>query len=223
MRLPRWLRSTPRWTPPPSGCGRFGWATHGRLSAARSSTLLRRWAETHPDVPLQLKRVDDRLAGLGEGLVDVALLRHQPDLTGLDSVWVRAEARVAALPATHPLVQQATLTLSDLSSETLALNVVSGTTSLDLWALQDRPTRTVRTSNTDDWLAVIAAEEAVGITTTATAELQPFPGVTYRPISDAPPLHVWLAWPTTLAHPFAAALVDLVQQLTNNHQSTTNA
>jgi uncharacterized membrane protein YkvA (DUF1232 family) len=39
-----------------------------------------------------------------------------------------------------------------------------------------------------------SAGQAVGLTSEATANQNPRPGVAYRPVRDAPPLPVWLAW-----------------------------
>ena len=41
---------------------------------------------------------------------------------------------------------------------------------------------------------LIAAGQAVGLTSEATASLNPRPGVAYRAVQDAPPIPVWLAW-----------------------------
>ena len=53
-------------------------------------------------------------------------------------------------------------------------------------------TRTVR--GIEDWLTVIAAGPGVGMSSEATAAQHRRPGVVYRPVRDAPPVSVWLAW-----------------------------
>ena len=50
------------------------------------------------------------------------------------------------------------------------------------------------THSVDEWLTLIAAGQAVGMTSEATASLNPRPGVAYRAVVDAPPIAVWLAW-----------------------------
>ena len=50
------------------------------------------------------------------------------------------------------------------------------------------------TRGVDEWLTLIAAGQAVGMTSEATASLNPRPGVAYRAVVDAPPIPVWLAW-----------------------------
>lgn len=179
----------------------------------RTTLVLQRWQETHPEIPLQLKRIDEQMAGLSRGRVDVAVLRHAVRRPGIQTVFLRQEARVVALAAGHPLAGRADLALTDLTDATIALNTVSGSTTLDLWPAAARPERTLRAGNTEDWLAVIAADDAVGVTSYVTADLQTFPGVVYRPLIDAAPIDVHLAWPTTPAHPATADLVDLIQQV----------
>lgn len=179
----------------------------------RTTQVLQRWQETHPEIPLQLKRIDEQMAGLTRGRVDVAVLRHAVRRPGIQTVFLRQEARVVALAAGHPLAGRADLALTDLTDATIALNTVSGSTTLDLWPSAARPERTLRAGNTEDWLAVIAADDAVGVTSYVTADLQTFPGVVYRPLIDAAPIDVHLAWPTTPAHPATADLVDLILQV----------
>ncbi|MCX3060847.1 LysR family transcriptional regulator [Streptomyces beihaiensis] len=185
------------------------WSAAGEYTTA----LLRRWRRAHPDVPLELLRIDDRTAGLTRGAVDVALLRGPVDTPGLVTELLHREARVAALPADTPLARRPALTLADLSGQVIALNTVSGTTTLDLWPPATRPTATLTVANTDDWLAAIAAGQAVGITSTATSGLHPHPGVTYLPLTDAPDLPVLLARRRGPGHPSAPALIALAHEV----------
>ncbi len=179
----------------------------------RTTLVLRRWQETYPEIPLQLKRIDEEMAGLTRGRVDVAVLRHAVRRPGIQTVFLRQEARVVTLAAGHPLAGRTDLALTDLADATIALNTVSGSTTLDLWPAAARPERTLSAANTEDWLAVIAADDAVGVTSCVTADLQTFPGVVYRPLIDAAPIDVHLAWPSTPVHPATADLVDLIQQV----------
>ena len=93
------------------------------------------------------------------------------------------EPRLAAVPAGTPLAARARLTLGDLAGHPVVLNTVSGTTTIDLWPASIRPEATIEVANTDDWLAAIAAGKAVGVTTTATASVHPYPGIAYRPLA----------------------------------------
>ncbi|MFH9723052.1 LysR family transcriptional regulator [Streptomyces sp. NPDC017254] len=178
-----------------------------------TTPLLRRWQREHPETPLELLRIDDRTAGLTRGEVDAALLRGPVDAPGLATEELATEGRVAAVPADGPLAERSRLTLDDLAGGTVVLNTVSGTTTLTLWPAAARPAATVTVANTDDWLTAIAAGRGVGVSSASTAALHPHPGVAYRPLPDAPPLPVVLAWRDAFPHPATAALVAMAREI----------
>ncbi|WP_077193250.1 LysR family transcriptional regulator [Streptomyces lydicus] len=184
-------------------------------SAAGTDTtaLLRRWHEEHPDTPLELLRIDDRTAGLARGDVDAALLRGEVRTPGLLTEQLTTEPRVAGLPADDPLAQRAALSLAELADRTIALNIVSGTTTLDLWPPHARPSATLTIGNTDDWLAAITGGRAVGVTTSATAEMHPHPSMAYVPLTDAAPVPVVLAWRDAPGHPRIPDLIALAREV----------
>ncbi|MER5885146.1 LysR family transcriptional regulator [Streptomyces sp. NPDC001941] len=176
-----------------------------------TTPLLRRWQREHPGTPLELLRVDDRTAGLLRGEVDAALLRGPVDAPGLVTEELLVERRVAAVAADGPLARRATLTLADLAAEPVVLNTVSGTTTVELWPEGGRPSATLTVGNTDDWLAAIAAGRGVGVSAASTAGMHPYPGVEFRPLTDAPPLRVTLAWRDGDTHPAVGALLEVAR------------
>ncbi|MFD7322035.1 LysR family transcriptional regulator [Streptomyces sp. NPDC059875] len=178
-----------------------------------TTPLLRRWQREHPETPLELLRIDDRTAGLVRGEVDAALLRGPVEAPGLATEELATERRVAAVPTDGELASRTSLTLADLADGTVVLNTVSGTTTLDLWPLSHRPATTLTVANTDDWLTAIAAGRGVGVSSASTAAMHPHPGVAYRPLPDAPPIHVLLAWRDTSPHPATALLVALAREI----------
>ncbi|MFF7181955.1 LysR substrate-binding domain-containing protein [Streptomyces sp. NPDC008121] len=186
------------------------WAAFGPYT----TPLLRRWQHEHPETPLELLRVDDRTAGLVRGEVDAALLRGPVDAPGLATEELITETRIAALPADSPLADRTTVLLADLATETVVLNTVSGTTTLDLWPASPRPAGTLTVANTDDWLTAIAAGRGVGVSAASTADMHPHPGVAYRPLTDAPAVHTVLAWRDAAPHPATGALVALAREIT---------
>ncbi|MEU9114474.1 LysR family transcriptional regulator [Streptomyces sp. NPDC048483] len=191
------------------------WSAAGTYTPA----LLRRWHEEHPDTPLELLRIDDRTAGLARGDVDAALLRGEVRTPGLLTEQLATEPRVAGLPADDPLAQHPTLSLTDLAERTLALNTVSGTTTLDLWPATARPSTTITIGNTDDWIAAITGGRAVGVTTSATAGMHPHPAMAYIPITDAPPVPVVLAWRDGPGHPLVPDLIRLAREVMGERHS----
>jgi DNA-binding transcriptional LysR family regulator len=188
----------------------YSWAALGRDTAP----LLRSWRERHPDDdPVEVHRVEDRTAGLARGLVDLAVLRGEPgdprlraDLRDarLQADAVGTEPRLAVLPDTHRLARRRRLTLADLADEPIA-RTPYGTTTVDLWPADHRPRDLVEVGNVDEWLTVIATGAAVGVTPAATRNVHAYPGVRYIPLTDAPPVTVYLAWPACPSHPRTAA------------------
>ncbi|MER7758219.1 LysR family transcriptional regulator [Streptomyces sp. NPDC097619] len=185
------------------------WAALGDRTVA----LLRRWDETRPGTPLELLRVDDPTAGLTRGRVDAALLRGPVTAPGLRTEVLAWEDRVVVVPADSPLAALPRVTLADLAAHPIALNTVSGTTTLDLWPPSARPTVTLEVTNTDEWLMTVAAGRAVGVTTSATQGNHTHPALVYRPLSDAPPVPVSLAWREGPTHPALPALLALAHEV----------
>ncbi|MEV0845245.1 LysR family transcriptional regulator [Streptomyces sp. NPDC049954] len=196
----------------PPGPLRLGhaWSAAGPYT----TPLWRRWHEAHPELPLEVLRIDERTAGLTQGRVDVALLRGPVTAPGLVTVELFTEPRVAAVPSDSPLAGRRSLVLTDLAPYPLALNTVSGTTTTDLWPPGAGPGSTRTVANTDDWLAAIAAGLAVGVTARATQDVHPHPGVVYLPLTDAPPLTVSLARRTGPVRPEVAELIALAREVT---------
>ncbi|MFD9333915.1 LysR family transcriptional regulator [Streptomyces sp. NPDC060028] len=175
--------------------------------------LLRRWDETHPGIALELLRVDDRTAGLTQGKVDAAVLRGEVASAGLRTEPLLSEQRVVVMPADSPLAALPRVTLADLTPHPIAVNTVSGTTTLDLWPPAIRPAATIEVTNTDEWLIAIAAGRAVGISTSATPSNHMHPSLVYRPLADAPTVPVLLAWREGPGHPAIPDLLALVQEV----------
>jgi DNA-binding transcriptional LysR family regulator len=175
-----------------------------------TTAVLRRWSETHPEVPLELLRIDDRTGGLAQGKVDAAVVREPVTLPGVRTTHLFTESRMAAVPSDSPLAKSPRLTLTDLAAHPVAVNTVSGTTTVELWPAGARPRVAVEVANTDDWLTAIAAGRAVGVTTSATVGMHPHPAVAYRPLTDAADVDVYLAWREPPTHPAVAELPDVI-------------
>ncbi|MFD7877334.1 hypothetical protein ACFV5G_25070, partial [Streptomyces sp. NPDC059766] len=65
----------------------------------------------------------------------------------------------------------------------------------------------------DDWLTVIATGRCVGMTAESTANRYPRPGVVYRPVRDAEPVAVRLAWWRDDPHPATQAVIEALTEL----------
>ena len=185
----------------------YAWAALG----ASTSAVLRAWREQHPDVALEVHRVDERSAGLRTGFVYVAVRRDAVADPHVHVEPIFDEGRLAAVPAGSALAERGTLALADLADQVVALSPVAGTTTLELWPPASRPSRVVEVTNTDEWLLAIASGEAVGVTAASTAHQHPHPGVRFVPLPDVPGITVSLVWPVRGAHPAVLDFVAVVK------------
>lgn len=169
----------------------YAWGAMGALT----TEVQRRWAAEVPGSELVFVQSISRLAGLEDGGVDAAVVRLPVDDERFDTALIGLERRFAAVRDDDPLARRQRLSLHDLVGRTLALDEVTGTTTTDLWPAESSPRSTRATRGVDEWLTVIAAGQGVGVTSEATVQQHPRPGVSYLPVRDAPPLPVWLVWP----------------------------
>jgi DNA-binding transcriptional LysR family regulator len=184
------------------------WSAIGRHTV----DFQRRWAAAHPGTALQLVRVNSPTAGLAEGACDLAVVRVAPDPRRFDSALVGLEPRLCAVAADDPWARRRSLRLAELSGRVLLVDPRTGSTTPELWPEGRRPA-IEHITDVDDWLAVIATGRCIGVTTEGTAAQYPRPGVVYRPIRDAEPVAVRLAWWRDDPHPATTAAVQLLTEL----------
>ena len=189
---------------------RFGYSWS---SATHAAAIVRSWNVMYPHRQLRSRRGDERLGGLVGGHVDVALVRGPVTDRSFRSTMVDNEARMAAVPADHHLADASNVSLADLTGETLIINSVTGTTTLDLWPEPPRPTIGADLTTIDDWLMAIATSTGVGITVTSTAVLHPHPDVRFIPIRDAPSVPLVIVWPRSNPHPHAGAFATNAREV----------
>ena len=187
----------------------YAWGAMG----AHTTELQRRWAAEMPGSQLVFVQTVSRLAGLEDGRVDAAVLRHRTDDERFEAALIGLERRFAAVPEDDGLARRQRLSLHDLVGRTVALDQVTGTTTTELWPAESSPTSTRAVRGVDEWLTLIAAGQGVGVTSEATVRQHPRPGVCYLPLRDAPPLQVWLAWPREAARTGTDALVRLATEV----------
>ncbi|MFF0048881.1 LysR family transcriptional regulator [Streptomyces sp. NPDC005498] len=186
----------------------YAWSALGRHTLA----FQRRWSGAHPETDLQLVRVNSGTAGLAEGACDLAVVRRLLDDRRFDSAIVGLERRLCAVAADDPLARRRSVRLSDISGRTLLIDRRTGTTTTELWPPDSRPS-TEDTHDVDDWLTVISTGRCVGMTAESTANQYPRPGIVYRPVRDAEPIAVRLAWWRDDPHPATQAAIELLTAL----------
>jgi DNA-binding transcriptional LysR family regulator len=184
------------------------WSAMGR----HTREFQRRWAASYPDVDLHLIRTNSATGGLAEGRCDIAVLRTAVDSTRFASAIVGHERRYCALAADDPWARRRSIRLSEVPRRTVLIDRRTGTTTPDLWPAGARP-RIQDTRDIDDWLAIIVAGGGIGITPEGTTAQYRRDGVIFRPIRDAPPIAVQMAWRRHDPHPSTHAAVALLTEL----------
>jgi DNA-binding transcriptional LysR family regulator len=186
----------------------YAWAALG----AQTTPVLRDWNRRHESTPIRLVRVNLRDAGLVDGLVDLAVVRHPIDRADLDSEVVGVEPRFVVLPVDHPLADHDSVGLADLVADVVGVDRRAGTTTPELWTAAGLAApRMTETGDVEEWLDLIAAGDAVGVTAEATAHHYPRPGVVFVRLRDAPPIEVRLAWHRRYRHPAAGRIARAIR------------
>ncbi|MFI6357841.1 LysR family transcriptional regulator [Streptomyces sp. NPDC050743] len=186
----------------------YAWSGVGRHTVA----FQRRWSAAHPGIDLHLVRVNTASAGLAESACDLAVVRRPLRDRRFDTAIVGLERRLCALAADDPLARRRSVRLGELTGRTLWVDRRTGTTTPELWPPDSRPA-VEETHDVDDWLTVIAAGRGIGVTAESTANQYPRPGVVYRPVRDAEPVAVRLAWWRDDPHPALQAVLELLSEL----------
>ncbi|WP_328500259.1 LysR family transcriptional regulator [Streptomyces sp. NBC_00457] len=158
--------------------------------------ILARYASEEAAVPVsvQLSGWLEQPELLRQGEADAALIFEPFDGAGLDTETLATEPRVAALAAGHPLAAREQLTLADLDLD-------PGSVGPYLRAIRSRG------RDLAQLLTLVGLGEAVPLLPASVAARYPRPGVVYRPVLDAPPAVLVIAWPQQSRSTATAALV----------------
>ncbi|AGL16335.1 LysR family transcriptional regulator [Actinoplanes sp. N902-109] len=150
-------------------------------------SILDRYAAIPGAVPVDLAfSVGERAAMVRDGRADLALLhRPQNDLTGLDSDDLHAEGHIVVLPEGHPLATRSTVSMTDLRGE-----------DQPRWP-ESRPGVTGRpVTGTDQLLHLVRLGRMVAVLPESARDRLP-PGTVWRPVPDAEPATLVIAWSRT--------------------------
>ncbi|MFI9723106.1 LysR family transcriptional regulator [Streptomyces sp. NPDC052396] len=141
------------------------------------SDAIRAFSVRHPTVEIDVfpLRWWERDAPLRDGRAHVGYLRRPFDDSGLRTIPVGSEAKVACLPVTHPLAGCRALTSADLDGEP----ILDG--------------RTRRPSTLEEKFELIAAGQGIALVPVSVAGSYSRPDLVYRPVTDAPPVETCLA------------------------------
>jgi DNA-binding transcriptional LysR family regulator len=165
------------------------------------SDAIRAFTACHPDVETDLvpARWWEQDAPLRDGRAQVGYLRRPFEDSGLHTIPIGREPRVACVPATHPLACRQDLTCTDLDGERML----------------DVPTR--RTSSLEEKFELIASGHGIALVPLSVARSYSRPDLVHRPVADAPGVETCLV---TLADRRGKLLRDFLEIATATLRAT---
>ena len=177
------------------------------------ATELLRWiADGHPDpVEIRVSGFGEQAALLRDGQADVALLGCPGDRGDLDVEVLLTEPRVAALPVRHELAHRTSLTCADFTGRATPSWPDASVADQAYWSGRDvtggpvAPGPVVHDSA--QLLETVALGQAIALLPASFAEGHPRADVVYRPVADATPYSLALAWPADARDPRIARFV----------------
>ena len=136
---------------------------------------VRIWKERQPDVPIELVMTDaeSQVSALRDGRADMSLVRLPVDRDGLNVIPLYSETPVVVVPKDHAVTAFDEVTLADLADETW----------LEFPELTD-----------EQRIDVVATGAGIVVVPQSIARLHARKDLTYRPVTDAEPTEVALAW-----------------------------
>lgn len=150
--------------------------------------------EQETGTTVNLVRIDDALAGVQQGKVDVAVVRGPVATTALRVVHLFDETRVAVCSVHSPLAERRELEWGEIPKLPLVVNTTSGTTGPWSWPAGQTPETILETKNFDEWIESVAADRGVGVIPDVAVRRNIHPGVRFIPLRGAPPSPVVLAF-----------------------------
>ncbi|MFG3257185.1 LysR family transcriptional regulator [Streptomyces sp. NPDC048172] len=145
------------------------------------SDAIRAFTARRPDVEIDVFPLPwaERDAPLRDGRAHVGHLRRPFDDSGLHTVPVGHDTKVACLPASHPLAGRGTVTTADLDGEPV----------LDV--------RARRKVSLEEKFELIASGQGIAHVPVSVAASYSRPDLVFLPVTDAPPVETCLAAPET--------------------------
>lgn len=162
----------------------------GFVTGATPDKWARTWRERYPRSRLELVPVveEEQENGLRDGTLDMCLVRLPIDRDGLHCIPLYEEVPVVVASAEHFVAAGEEVTYADLAEEQLVLPDRSGWT-------PDAPQLDWPPMTAADAIEAVAGGTGVVIVPMSIARLHTRKDVVTRPLVDADPTQVGLAWP----------------------------
>lgn len=156
------------------------------------------WRERYRSVPLEVVEVaqDDQRRALDDGEVDLCFVRQPIDTEGLHLIPLYEEAPVVWVSKEHPIAAFDEVTIADLADETVL-------TEADAAGINQ-----------------VAIEIAVLRVPMSIARTHSRRDLTYRPVTDADPTRIGLAWRAENPHPLTDEFIGVVRGRTTQSSRT---
>ena len=149
------------------------------------------WREREPRTPLELTPVGEaeQEAVLRDGSADMCFVRLPVDREGLHLIPLYEELAVVVVAVEHPAAAYDELPLADLADEQLVAGAVEGWDEIATAKPLDFPEMTVKEA-----FEVVASGTGIAIVPMSVARLHHRKDLVHRPVTDAPPTQIGLAW-----------------------------
>ena len=186
----------------------------GEAAMPYTRAILTELRARHPQVTFEMRSLSfvSQIEALTGGEVDAAFLRP-PLPSGIQTLHLATEPRVACLAADDPLVAEQPLTLARLAGHVMVdVPAEAPRAWWDYWTVNPRPDGTpVRfgpvVTDMEATLLAVARGQAIVFLPAAARALYPRPGVAYVEVADLPLSTAALAWlPKNRNRPQVAAL-----------------
>lgn len=197
------------------GAGRSGRLIIGFSTAAgavpKVRDIIRRFSQSVPDVDVRLVEHDfgDPTAGLLAGASQVAFVFGPLPEPTLEALTVFEDERHVALPAGHPLAQRRELRTADLTGLAWLRVPAPDSTWVRAWFRHPlgEPQVGAEIRTADEWVPAIESGRGVAFTLPTVMANFPNTQIVTRPVVDAEPGAVLVAWRRDDADPVVAAFL----------------
>ncbi|GAB3844204.1 LysR family transcriptional regulator [Nesterenkonia populi] len=180
------------------------------VAGRHTAQLQRLWRREHPGTDLVLLHGRAPTAGLGEGLVDAAVVRSVPEGSRFSLRELGREPLVVAVADDDVWADRESVRQEEFAGRPLVVSSVSDVPIARAWGEHAAPPPALTVDSTDSWLDAVAGGRGIGVTTTATAQQHRPEGLRYLPVEGEPCSDVSLLWPARGASALVGELADLL-------------
>jgi len=200
--------------------GRIGIGFVSGLAFGGLPDIVRRFREAFPSVAVDLRELtaQEQETALRAGEIDVGLMLLPVRDPSFDTLALWKQELVAALPSTHPLARKRKLQIADLAGEPFVFFPRSvRATYFDQvmrWcaAAGFTPRIVQEAIEVPTLLSLVAAGLGVFLPIRFFSQVS-LPGVTYRPVADAPTVEIVATWPRSQEVGVVSAFLKVAQDV----------